>query len=309
MQPYQSLDDALNDVLRLSQGMTFKNAMAGLSLGGGKCVIVADPNDPAKPELLRAFAHHVQHLSGRFWTAIDVGVGPADADILAENCDYIFANASRYEAGFNPSAYTALGGFVSIKAAAEHQWGSPDLHGRTVAVQGLGAAGSRLAAHLHDAGAKLVVADINQDAVDAAVTDWNAIAVDPQTIHAQDVDIFAPCALGAIVNDVTLPQITASVICGLANNQLAEPHHGAALRSAGITYVPDYVANGGGITAAGSVIYSEPSDAEIRGRIDAIGETVSAVLRQADRSDRPSAEVADNMARAKVASAAASNDR
>lgn len=152
MQPYETIDAALTDVLRLSQGMTFKNAIAGLPLGGGKCVIVADPADPAKPELLRAFAHHVQHLGGRFWTAIDVGIDPADAEILAENCDYIFANSSRYEDGFNPSTYTALGGFVSLQAGATHLWGTPDLTGRRVAVQGLGAAASGLAAHLHRAG-------------------------------------------------------------------------------------------------------------------------------------------------------------
>lgn len=139
MHPYTSEAEALTDVLRLSRGMTYKNSLAGLPLGGGKCVIIADPNDPRKPELLRTFATHVQLLAGRYWTAIDIGVGPEDADILAERCDYIFARASQYEPGFNPSAFTALGGFMGIKAVAEASLGRADLKGLRVGVQGLGA--------------------------------------------------------------------------------------------------------------------------------------------------------------------------
>jgi len=301
MQPYGSVDEALNDVLRLAQGMSFKNAMADLPLGGGKCVIIADPDDVRKPELLRAFARHVQQLAGRFWTAIDVGVGPAEAEILAENCDYIFANASRYEEGFDPSAYTALGGFTSLKAAAAHVWGSDDLRGRRVAIQGLGATGSRLAAHLHEAGANLVVADVRQPAVDEIVARFDATAVDPSVIHKQPVDIFAPCALGAVINDETLPEIHASIVCGLANNQLAEARHGTEMQQRGITYVPDYVANGGGITAAGSLIYSNPSDDEIRRRVLGLFATVSTVLQRADETGRPPSEIADRMARSRIA--------
>jgi len=155
MQPYESEAAALADVLRLSQGMSFKNAMAGLPLGGGKCVIIADPTAPNKHELLTAFSHHVQALAGRFWTAIDVGVSPEDADVLAENCDFIFANASRCEPGFDPSEYTALGGFVSLKAALRHRFGTDDLSQRRVAIQGLGATGSALARLLSEQGAHL----------------------------------------------------------------------------------------------------------------------------------------------------------
>ena len=303
MQPYQSVEDALTDVLRLSQGMTLKNAIAGLSLGGGKCVIIADPADPAKPELLRAFSHHVQHLAGRYWTAIDVGVGPADAEVLAENCDFIFSNPSQYPDGYEPVAFTSLGGFVSIKAAAAHVWGSDGLHGRRVAIQGVGAAGSGLAALLHEAGAELVVADISAQSVDAMVTQFGATAVDPGEIHAQDVDVFAPCALGAIVNDTTIPHIQARIICGLANNQLAEPRHGDALREAGITYVPDYVANGGGICAAGTIIYSNPTLADMREKVLGINDTVGQILRLADEQDRPTSSIADELAASIVARA------
>ena len=145
MHPYASTDEALTDVLRLSKGMSYKSSVAGLPLGGGKCVIIADPSRADKPELLRAFSKHVQSLNGRYWTAIDVGVGPEDADILAENCDYIFARASQYEPGFDPSSFTALGGFTGIRAAAAHVWGRDELNGLRVAIQGLGATGADLA--------------------------------------------------------------------------------------------------------------------------------------------------------------------
>lgn len=303
MQPYESVDDALTDVLRLSEGMTYKNALANLPLGGGKCVIIADPTDPRKPELFRAFSQHVQALGGRFWTAIDVGVGPADAEILAEGCDYIFANASRYPPGFNPSSYTALGGYIALQAAAKHVWGVLDLAGRTVAIQGLGAAGGALAAHCHAAGAELVVADVRDDAVEHAVATYGAVAVNPDRIHAQAVDIFAPCALGGGLNDETIPELQAHIVCGLANNQLAGPQHGEMLRAAGVTYVPDYVANGGGITAAGTLIYSTPTDDEIDRRVAAVGDTVSEILVIADKQERATSDVADELARVRVASA------
>jgi len=307
MQPYASIDDAVADVLRLSQGMSYKNAMASLPLGGGKCVIIADPAADHKDDLLRAFSHHVEMLGGRFWTAIDVGVGPEDAEVLAENCSYIFANASRYPAGFDPSSYTALGGFTSIRAAATHVWGSDDLAGKRVAIQGLGATGSRLAEHLAHAGAELVVADTNNALVADAIESYGATAAAPDDIHAQDVDIFAPCALGGVLNDETIPQLSARVVCGMANNQLHTPHHGQVLRNAGITYVPDYVANGGGITAAGAVIYSDPTDDENRERVLGLFDTVLDLLDTAARANRPTSVVADEIAQAKIGAAQASS--
>jgi leucine dehydrogenase len=303
MLPYATFDDALTDVLRLSKGMTYKNALAGLPLGGGKCVIVCDPSRPEKAELLRAFSRHVQALHGRYWTAIDVGVGPADADILAENCDYIFARASQYPKGFDPSSYTALGGFIGIQAAAEHVWHRQHLRGLRVAIQGLGATGHNLARQLHEAGAKLVVADIREEPVQTAVKDFDARAVPADVIHAQDVDIFAPCALGAVVNDVTLPQIRAQVVCGLANNQLGKPHHGEALRSRGIVYVPDYVVNAGGMIGASTIIFTTPSDDTSLKRILMLKDTILSVLREADAQGRATSDVADEWARRRVAEA------
>lgn len=300
MQPYASVEDALADVLRLSQGMSYKNALADLPLGGGKCVIIADPSESNKTELLRAFGHHVQALAGRYWTAIDVGVGPADADVLAETCDYTFARASQYEAGFNPSAFTALGGFNGIRAAMSHVRGSDDLAGVRVAIQGLGATGSRLAGHLHEAGAQLVVSDVKEAAIAKIVAEFGARAVGPEAIHAQEVDVFAPCAMGAVLNDQTIVELKASAVCGLANNQLAEPRHGSALRELGIAYVPDYVVNAGGVMGAATVIYG-PADRDASlAKIDGLYDTIRSILRTADEQERPSSDVADAMALAKI---------
>ncbi len=296
MHPYVSEEEALTDVLRLSRGMTYKNSVAGLPLGGGKCVIIADPNDPKKPELLRAFAAHVQSLNGRYWTAIDIGVGPADADILAERCDFIFARASQYEKGFNPSAFTALGGFVGTKAATEAVLGRSDLKGLRVAVQGLGATGYVFSKHLHDAGAVLTVTDVRNDVVDRAVVEFGAFAVDPDRIHAADVDVFAPCAMGAGLNDQTIPEIRAKVICGLANNQFAEDRHGEMLTKAGIAYLPDYVVNAGGMMGASTVIFSEPSREASVKQIEGLYGTIQAILERAQAEGRSSSDIANDMA-------------
>jgi leucine dehydrogenase len=301
MYPYASADDALTDVLRLSQGMSYKNALAGLPLGGGKCVIIADPARPDKAAVLRAFSRHVQALGGRYWTAIDIGVGPKDADVLAESCDYIFARASQFPDGFDPSLFTALGGFVGIRAVAAHVWNRSDLRGLRVAIQGLGATGRELARLLHEAGAHLFVADIRGEAVQHIVATCGARPVDPSLVHAQEVDVFAPCALGAVINDATLPQIKAKAVCGLANNQLAEQRHGEALRARGITYVPDYVVNAGGMMGAAALIYSTPTREASRQRILELYDTILAILARADAENRSSSDVADEMARTRIA--------
>lgn len=302
MHPYDSEDAALEDVLRLSQGMSYKNAMADLPLGGGKCVIIADPGAPEKADLLRAFSKHVQTLGGRYWTAIDVGVGPEDADILAENCDYIFARASEYPAGFSPSLFTALGGFMGVKAAAKHVWGRDDLTGLTVAVQGVGATGRDLCRQLHEAGARLIAADVNEAATDFVAQNYDAEIVDAAEIHAVEADIFAPCALGAVLNDRTISEIRAKAISGLANNQLAEPRHGRALMDRGITYVPDYIVNAGGVMGAAALIYSNPTIEESQAKIRGLYDTILAVLAKAKAASAPPSEIADAMARKKIAS-------
>lgn len=303
MHPYDSETAALTDVLRLSKGMSYKNAVAGLPLGGGKCVIIADPDSSDKAALLRGFARHIQSLNGRYWTAIDVGVGPQDADIMAEECDYIFARASQYEAGFNPSSFTALGGFAGIRAAVASRLGRTDLGGLRVAVQGLGATGFALCQHLKEAGAALVVADIRPDIVRDAVDAFGAVAVDPEMIHAAEADIFAPCAMGAVLNDVSIPQIKASIICGLANNQLARASDGQMLAAHDIVYVPDYVVNAGGMMGASTVIFDTPSRPQAIKRINGLYDTIKQILDQAAQQGRPSSDIADEIARNRMAHA------
>jgi leucine dehydrogenase len=305
MYPYASAEDALTDVLRLSRGMSYKNAVADLPLGGGKSVIIADPSRPDKANLLRAFSQYVQSLGGRYWTAVDVGVGPEDADVLAENCDFVFARASQYPDGFNPSLFTAYGGFTGMRAVAAHVWGRTELRGLRVAIQGLGATGRDLARQLHDAGAELTVADIDDDAVRYVVDNYDARAVDPNEIHAQDVEVFAPCALGSVVNDRTLPEIKAKAICGLANNQLAEPHHGDDLRASGIVYVPDYVVNSGGMIGAGRTIFSVPDQEASWKSITGLYDIIRAILEKADAENRASSAVADEMAQTRISAAGA----
>ena len=303
MFPYASADDALTDVLRLSRGMSFKNAAAGLPLGGGKAVVIADPRSPHKHEQLRAFGEQIQSLGGRYWTSIDVGVGPEDAEVLAEHCDYVFARASEYPGDFRPSDYTALGGYAGMRAVANHVFGSDELRGFRVAVQGLGSAGRGLCRLLHDDGVQLVVADIAADAVAFAVDAYGATAVDPAVIHAQDVEIFAPCAMGAVINDATLPQFRARAICGLANNQLAEHRHGLALHDRGVTYVPDFIVNAGGMIGASRVIFATPDHEASLHDVEGLYDTILQILREADSSGRTPIEVADDLARRRIAEA------
>ena len=296
MHPYASEEEALTDVLRLSKGMSYKNAAAGLPLGGGKCVIIADPDSPHKPDLLRAFAKHVQSLQGRYWTAIDIGVGPQDADIMVEQCDYIFARASQYEAGFNPSSFTAYGGFMGIKASVKAILGKDDLKDVRVAIQGLGATGYALARHLYEAGASLSVTDVKQEVIDKAVTEFGARAIDPNKIHKADVDLFAPCALGAGLNDETIPEIKAKIICGLANNQLQDSKHGKMIADRDITYIPDYVVNAGGMMGASTVIFSEVSREKSLRQIETLEQTIISIITRANNEGKTTAEIADIIA-------------
>ena len=196
----------------------------------------------------------------------------------------MFTRASQYPDGFNPSHFTALGGFAGIRAAAKHALGRDDLQGLRVAVQGLGNTGNDLAGQLAEAGAVLTVADVNEDAVAHAVEHYGATAVDPAVIHAQDVDVFAPCALGGILNDESIPELKAKAICGLANNQLAEPRHGAVLRDLGITYVPDYVVNAGGVMGASTVIFTTPDREDAIRRIEGLYGTILGILERATPS-------------------------
>lgn len=298
---YSSDEEALTDVLRLSKGMTYKNAMAGLRLGGGKAVIIGNPKELKSKELFEAFGRAVNNVSGRYYTAEDVNITTGDMAIVNTVTDFVAGLDGK---SGNPAPFTALGTFLGIKAAVKFKLGKDDLTGIRVAVQGLGSVGYDLCAKLHAAGAELVVTDINQSALDQAATEFGAKVVGLDEIYSQDVDVYSPCALGASVNDETIGQLKASIIAGCANNQLAKPEHDLKLKQEGILYVPDYVINAGGIINVSLEIYPEPYCAEEATKlVENIYNTLMNVFKTAQEQDKPTGEVADAMARDIIAKA------
>lgn len=292
MWPYGNDDEALTDVLRLSRGMTYKAAMAGLRLGGGKSVIIGDPKTDKTKELLLAFGRFVDQLNGRYITAEDVGTTVADMDTIRSMTLHVSGVTGG--AG-NPSPSTAHGVFIGIEAAVRFALGKDDVKGVTVAIQGLGSVGYGLCRYLHGAGAKLVVTDINQDAVKRAVDEFGATAVGLDEIYGAKADVFAPCALGATINDKTIPKLRARIVAGAANNQLAAPHHGAKLRERGILYAPDYVINAGGLIDVAR--FKVDMDIEqARAKLRQIDDTLTEIFTRADKEDLPTSEVADRIA-------------
>ena len=241
---YAGEDEAITDALRLSKGMSYKNSAMGLNLGGGKAVIIGDPRKDKTEELFRAFGKFVETLGGRYITAEDVGVGTAEMVVVQQETSHV---AGLPEKSGDPSPATAFGVYRGMQACAKAVWGSESLRGKVVAVQGLGHVGYHLCRHLHDEGARLIVSDIFPDRVESVVQEFPAMAVKPEAIYAVEADIFAPCALGAILNDGTIPQLKARIVAGSANNQLQEPRHGDRLHELGILYAPDFVINGGGV--------------------------------------------------------------
>ncbi|HHY34141.1 MAG TPA: Glu/Leu/Phe/Val dehydrogenase [Firmicutes bacterium] len=244
MWPYKTEEEALFDVLRLSRGMTYKNAAMGLNLGGGKAVIIGDPRKDKSEELFRAFGKFVETLNGRYITAEDVGTTTEDMDIIRTQTKWV---VGLRETSGNPSPATAYGVFRAMHAAVKYLWNLDSLKGLRVAVQGTGSVGLDLIRRLLEAGATVVATDIYPDKLEKAV-ELGATACAPEAIYSQDCDIFAPCALGGIINDETIPRLKAKIVCGCANNQLLEPHHGKALSARGILYCPDFIVNGGGVT-------------------------------------------------------------
>lgn len=298
MWPYASPAEALTDALRLSRGMTYKNALAGLDLGGGKAVILADPRRDKSPALLAAFGAQVDRLGGHYITAEDVGVSDADMEVVATRTAHV--RGTRATGLGDPSPYTAFGVVCGIRAALAHRFGSPDPAGRTVVVQGLGHVGMDVAAQLHAAGARLVVADIHAPAVERAVAAFDATVVDSAAAHRVAADVFAPCALGAGLNDTTIPELAAPIVAGAANNQLAGPQHDAMLRARGVLYAPDYAINAGGVI---SIALGTPGADEgaVRAKVTAIGDTLAAIFRDADATGLPTQAVADRLAEARLA--------
>ncbi|MEZ0392582.1 MAG: Glu/Leu/Phe/Val dehydrogenase dimerization domain-containing protein [Pseudobdellovibrionaceae bacterium] len=244
---YKNEEEALIDVLRLSKGMTYKAAAAGLNLGGGKAVIIGDSKTQKSEGLFRAFGQFVNSLNGKYITAEDVGTSVEDMEYIFMETPFVTGIPKDFGGSGDPSPYTAHGVLMGIKAAAKWQLGTDDLKGMRIAVQGLGNVGSHLVKYLSDEGAKIIVADIDPAKVKKQVDQFGAQAADTNQILFSDCDILAPCALGAIVNDSSITKIKAKVIAGGANNQLAEARHGKQLQDLGILYAPDYVINSGGL--------------------------------------------------------------
>lgn len=244
---YKTEDEALTDVLRLSKGMTYKAAASGLNLGGGKAVIMGDPKTQKTEGLFRAFGQFVNSLNGKYITAEDVGTGVQDMEYIFMETPWVTGIPKDFGGSGDPSPYTAHGVLMGIKASAKEKFGSDDLKGMRIAVQGLGNVGTNLVKYLVQDGAKVIVADLDQDKVKKHVEQYKADSAAPDQVLFSDCDILAPCAMGAIVNDDSIKKFKAKVICGGANNQLAEPRHGDILRELGILYAPDYVVNAGGL--------------------------------------------------------------
>ncbi|WP_366924210.1 leucine dehydrogenase [Metallumcola ferriviriculae] len=241
MWPYISEEEALDDVLRLSRGMTYKAAAAGLNLGGGKAVIIGHPQKDKNEKLFRSYARYIDSLGGRYITAEDVGTCQSDMNIIKQETRHV-VGVTR-----DPSTFTAFGVLQGIKAAVKEVYGRDSLEGLTVAIQGLGNVGFKLCDYLNKEGAALVVTDINQAAIKKAVAEFGAKAVEPHKIYGVNCNIFAPCALGAVVSDITIPSLKCEIIAGAANNVLESNHNGDFIQQLGILYVPDYIINAGGV--------------------------------------------------------------
>lgn len=300
MWSYTSEDEALQDVLRLSRGMTYKSALAGLDLGGGKSVIIGNPRTDKSEPLLRAMGRFLNHLEGHYIAAEDSGTSVADLKIMAEETRYVTGITEKptltgdLRSG-DPSPSTAYGTFQGLRAAVKHQLQRDDLNGLRVAVQGLGNVGYCLSEHLVRAGAELWVSDINPQSVQTAVERLGATAVSPEEIISQQVEVFAPCALGAVLNDQSIPQLKASIVAGAANNQLAEERHGLELLQRGILYAPDYVINAGGIIDI-ACERQGLDDHHLYRLLDGIYTTLLDIFERSDRDGQPTNVIANRMA-------------
>ncbi|MEO6444554.1 MAG: Glu/Leu/Phe/Val dehydrogenase dimerization domain-containing protein [Gemmatimonadaceae bacterium] len=294
---YKSDDEAIIDALRLARGMTYKNAVAGLNLGGGKAVIIGDNRTPKREMIFRAHGRFVESLGGRYVTAEDVGTSTADMDFVHMETDYVAGLATK---SGDPSPVTARGVFRAIQASAKQRWGSESVAGKTVAVQGLGNVGYYLCKELHAHEAKLIVTDIDAARIKRVVDECGARAVELDAIYGVQADIFAPCALGGIINDDTLPRLRVEIVAGAANNQLLDQRHGVDLESKGILYAPDFVANAGGVINVYSELAGWTAQRALR-KADEIFDTTLGVFEIAREQGIPTYEAADRLAERRLA--------
>ena len=295
---YATDEEAITDALRLARGMTYKNAVAGLNLGGGKSVIIGDNRTANRELIFRAHGRFVESLGGRYVTAEDVGTSTGDMDYVHMETDYVAGLATK---SGDPSPVTAHGVFRAIEASAQARWGKPDLTGRTVIVQGVGNVGHYLCAELHKAGAKLIISDIRADKVQVMVKEYGATAVEGDAIYSAKGDIFAPCALGAILNDDTILKLNVEIVCGGANNVLHIPaKHGEAVEKRGILYAPDFVANAGGVINVYGEVAGWTRERALR-KADEIFDTTLSIFQIAKEQGILSYLAADKLAEQRIA--------
>ncbi|WP_281174813.1 Glu/Leu/Phe/Val family dehydrogenase [Kiloniella litopenaei] len=300
---YRDNSSALNDALRLSKGMSYKNAMAGLSLGGGKAVIIGDAKTDKSEELFRSFGRFVNGLGGQYITAEDVGISVSDMEVVSQETPHVAGLNSGLAASGDPSPFTARGTFNGIRAAVKHQLGKDSVAGLTVAVQGLGHVGWHLCKELHAAGARLIVADINEDAVRHAVKEFGAKAVSCDEILFAEADVVAPCALGAVLNETSIPKLKTTIIAGAANNQLEKDTDGMLLRDHKILYAPDYVINAGGIINVAAEIDGKYDRKWVDQKVAAIYDVLLDIFKRADREQDATSTISDLIAQEKIAQA------
>jgi leucine dehydrogenase len=293
--PYRNSDAALTDVLRLSRGMSYKNAIADLPLGGGKAVFIGDPATNKTEARLLAYADAVNTLGGRYITAMDVGMTQHDMPVIARGTKYVAGFDQPGKPGGDSGPMTALGVFLGLKTAVKHRLGVDSMKGLTVAIQGLGKVGMKVAHQLYAEGAKLFVSDVHQPSVDRAVHAFAAKAVDADKIATVECDVFSPNALGAVLNAHTIPHMHARAVAGAANNQLAHDSDGAALQARGILYAPDYVINGGGVICVAGQIF-EWNNSEIERRVRAIADRLAQIFNRAEQENTPTNAIADRIA-------------
>jgi leucine dehydrogenase len=299
---YRSEDEAITDALRLSRGMTYKNALAGLPCGGGKSIIIRPPGIADRAKLFRAHGRLIETFGGTYITAEDVGTSPADMDFILEETLHVAGLQGR---SGDPSPNTARGVFRAIQAAARFRWDSDALSGRTVAIQGCGHVGYYLGRELAQAGARLIVADVDQSKMQRMVQEYGAAAVPAERIMALKADIFAPCALGGVLNDRSIPELQSEIVAGGANNQLLEPRHGDLIEQRGILYAPDYAANAGGVINGCCRELMGWDEARARARVDAIYDTLLNIFRVASREQIPTYQAADRLAEQRLTRAVA----
>jgi leucine dehydrogenase len=299
MWTYDSEEAAIEDALRLARGMTYKNAAAGLNLGGGKTVIMGDPRKDKNEAMFRALGRFIQGLNGRYITAEDVGTTVEDMDIIHEETDYVTGISTAFGSSGNPSPVTAYGVYKGMKAAAKVAFGSDSLEGKTIAVQGVGNVAYALCEYLHKEGANLILTDINEAALDRAVKAFDAKAVAPNEIYGVECDIFSPCALGAIINDDTIPQLKAKVIAGSANNQLKDERHGDIIHEKGIVYAPDYVINAGGVINVADELMGYNRERAMK-KVEGLYDNLMKIFAISEKEGIPTYKAADRLAEQRI---------